>query len=213
VAVKSKLRNDNSSSSSMVIGSTIYDSKGNSVAKTTSTKSVSTKTTSTLTQTLKVSNPHLWNGLKDPYMYTVQVTVTVNGAIVDTVTQPLGLRTFKVDPAKGFFLNGKPYDLHGVAMHQDREDHASVPERVDVRHAALREAAVALGVELLDADRRAEHANGRTDGDRGEVGGDHEEPWAVSRSREPCPEETARRIGSIQFRRTAYRLRIRAFFP
>ena len=35
-------------------------------------------------------------------------------------TQPLGLRFYRVDSAKGFFLNGKPYHFHGVNRHQDR---------------------------------------------------------------------------------------------
>ena len=40
--------------------------------------------------------------------------------MVDSVEQPLGLRFYSVDPDKGFFLNGKPYHLHGVDKHQDR---------------------------------------------------------------------------------------------
>ena len=31
------------------------------------------------------------------------------------------MRSFKVDPKKGFFLNGKSYPLHGVSRHQDRK--------------------------------------------------------------------------------------------
>lgn len=36
--------------------------------------------------------------------------------------QPLGFRYYRVDPSSGFYLNGKPYDLHGVSRHQDRLD-------------------------------------------------------------------------------------------
>ena len=34
----------------------------------------------------------------------------------------LGIRTFSIDPQKGFLLNGQPYHLHGVSRHQDRQD-------------------------------------------------------------------------------------------
>jgi beta-galactosidase len=34
----------------------------------------------------------------------------------------LGLRSFNIDPEKGFFLNGQPYHLHGVNRHQDMMD-------------------------------------------------------------------------------------------
>jgi beta-galactosidase len=71
-----------------------------------------------------VPNPHLWNGREDPYLYTVQAAVMYwpEDMRNDVVTQSLGIRTFAVDPVKGFLLNGKPYDLHGVNRHQDRQD-------------------------------------------------------------------------------------------
>jgi beta-galactosidase len=40
--------------------------------------------------------------------------------VVDAVEQPLGLRSFRVDPERGFFLNGRPYPVYGVCRHQDR---------------------------------------------------------------------------------------------
>ncbi|MCX5683016.1 MAG: DUF4982 domain-containing protein, partial [Planctomycetota bacterium] len=36
--------------------------------------------------------------------------------------QPLGVRTFRFDAEKGFFLNGRPYPLRGVNRHQDFQD-------------------------------------------------------------------------------------------
>ncbi len=120
VAVKTKLKNDGSSSSSLSIETDVVDAKGLLVTKTTSSKTLSSKTGSTLTQNLSVKSPHLWYGTIDPYLYTVYVIVKASGKVVDVMSQPLGLRTFKIDPNKGFILNGKPYDLHGVALHQDR---------------------------------------------------------------------------------------------
>ena len=38
------------------------------------------------------------------------------------MTQPLGLRYYRIDPDKGFFLNGKHLPLHGVCRHQDRSE-------------------------------------------------------------------------------------------
>jgi len=75
-----------------------------------------------VTVPLSLASPHLWNGRADPYLYTARVEVSVGGAVRDTVEQPLGLRFFRVDPAQGFFLNGKYLDLHGVSRHQDRID-------------------------------------------------------------------------------------------
>ena len=66
-----------------------------------------------------VANPHLWNGLADPYLYQTFVEIYNGSNITDVVSQPLGFRWFSVDPNNGFFLNGRSYDLHGVDMHQD----------------------------------------------------------------------------------------------
>ena len=70
---------------------------------------------------IAMDNPHLWNGTEDPYLYRVQSQFLRNEEIVDQVTVPLGIRTFSVDPQKGFFLNGKSYPLRGVSRHQDKE--------------------------------------------------------------------------------------------
>ena len=66
-----------------------------------------------------IKNVHLWNGVKDPYLYKVK-GVLKNKQVEDEVNYNIGFRTFKVDPKKGFFLNGKAYPLRGVCRHQDR---------------------------------------------------------------------------------------------
>jgi beta-galactosidase len=69
-----------------------------------------------------VPKPHLWNGRKDPYLYRAIVELHSADTVRDSVEQPLGLRSYYVDPDKGFFLNGQPYHLHGANRHQDRQD-------------------------------------------------------------------------------------------
>lgn len=70
---------------------------------------------------LTIENVHLWNGLDDPYLYTVKAELICEGKISDTAETKIGCRTFCVHPEKGFFLNGKSYPLCGVARHQDRK--------------------------------------------------------------------------------------------
>lgn len=59
---------------------------------------------------------HLWNGVKDPYLYTAKATFGE-----DEISLPFGCRTIAFDAEKGFFLNGKSYPLRGVSRHQDRK--------------------------------------------------------------------------------------------
>ena len=71
---------------------------------------------------MEFNKPHLWNGMEDPFMYRVEVSIKENGKILDIVSQNMGLRYYNVDPEKGFFLNGKHLQLKGVCRHQDRAE-------------------------------------------------------------------------------------------
>lgn len=79
---------------------------------------------------IKIENVHLWDGLKDPYLYTAKATLICDGKEIDEISTRFGCRTFRIDPEKGFFLNGREYPLRGVSRHQDRPDigNALLPE-------------------------------------------------------------------------------------
>ncbi len=82
-------------------------------------------------ETLTVPGVRLWNGIVDPYLYTVRAELTAGGKVVDAIEQRVGFRTFSFDPKKGFFLNGKPYPLRGVSRHQDRPNKGNALSRAD----------------------------------------------------------------------------------
>ena len=68
---------------------------------------------------LTIENVHLWNGRKDPHLYTLVATLSKDGEELDKVSTRFGCRTFSVDSEKGFILNGEEYPLRGVSRHQD----------------------------------------------------------------------------------------------
>ena len=70
---------------------------------------------------MRIENARIWNGVKDPYLYTAQAVLTVDGKEADSVETRFGVRDFATDPKNGFYLNGKRYPLHGVSRHQDRK--------------------------------------------------------------------------------------------
>lgn len=72
--------------------------------------------------TVHIQNPHLWNGRKDPFCYTVLCELRDGDTVLDRVEKQIGIRWFEIHPKKGFFLNGKSYPLRGVNRHQDREN-------------------------------------------------------------------------------------------
>lgn len=87
---------------------TLKDAEGTVMAQSKGTKAV-----------FKVEQPHLWNGVKDPYLYRVTASLKRGEELLDQITSACGIRTFSVDPKRGFFLNGVSYPLRGVSRHQD----------------------------------------------------------------------------------------------
>ena len=109
---------------------TLKDSDGNTVATGRGTDAA-----------LTISNVHLWDGQEDPYLYTCEAVLTVDGKECDRVSTRFGVRSFRMDPKEGFFLNGRPYPLHGVSRHQDRKGlgNALTREHHDEDMALIRE--------------------------------------------------------------------------
>ncbi len=70
---------------------------------------------------LTIPSVHLWNGVEDPYLYTAEAVLIVDGVEKDAVSTRFGVRDFSYDAKKGFFLNGRAYPLRGVSRHQDRK--------------------------------------------------------------------------------------------
>jgi beta-galactosidase len=120
--VTTKLRNGGVADQSATVLCQILDAADQVVQSATVQQNVAAGANADATEDITLSSPHLWNGRKDPYLYTLRVTVSDGAIVLDTLDQPLGLRFFSVDPDNGFSLNGQKYDLHGVNRHQDRID-------------------------------------------------------------------------------------------
>ena len=71
---------------------------------------------------VSLRRPHLWDGRRDPFRYRAEVSLWRDGHEVNRVEQPLGLRYYRIDPDRGFFLNGRHLPLRGVCRHQDRSE-------------------------------------------------------------------------------------------
>lgn len=69
---------------------------------------------------LLIPNVHLWHGTRDPYLYNAKAILLLDGEETDTVETRFGCRSFRLDPERGFILNGEEYPLRGVCRHQDR---------------------------------------------------------------------------------------------
>ncbi|MDD4796220.1 MAG: glycoside hydrolase family 2 TIM barrel-domain containing protein [Eubacteriales bacterium] len=68
--------------------------------------------------TLRVDNPALW-GVDSPILYTLRTQVLLDGAVVDEVDTPFGIRSIRFDADDGFFINDVHTKLNGVCIHHD----------------------------------------------------------------------------------------------
>lgn len=118
--VQVKLRNSDTIARHLDVRVNVLRSDGTSATTASAAQTLAAGTTGLADLKMKLASPHLWNGVRDPYLYRVEVTLAERGRVIDAVTQPLGLRFFNVDPMAGFSLNGAYLDLHGVNRHQDR---------------------------------------------------------------------------------------------
>ncbi len=91
----------------------ITDAEGNEVAKT----EIPADTDAVK---LFIENPIFWNGVENPYLYTMTARLIKDGEIIDEVSDRFGVREFYFDSEKGFFLNGNHVKMKGVSRHQDR---------------------------------------------------------------------------------------------
>lgn len=69
---------------------------------------------------MAVTKPELWNGMDNPYLYTLKASIIEDGAVIDETDTRIGFRTIVFDSEKGCILNGKRIKLKGVSRHQDR---------------------------------------------------------------------------------------------
>lgn len=120
LAVRALLRNDGKRAARTDAVIKLVDAAGVTVAAKSVRLALRPRQTTTVEQDLTVPKAHLWQGVDDPYLYRLVVELQA-GKARDRVDQAFGIRQFRIDPDKGFFLNGKSYPLRGTGMHQDVE--------------------------------------------------------------------------------------------
>lgn len=119
VQVKAKLETKEKTAQNADLLIEIKDHTGRTVAGQKKAVRIAAQGVTYVNETLTLKNPRLWDGVRDPYLYSLSARLVSGSRVLDEVVQPLGLRTVEVIPGKGFFLNGRHYPMYGVCRHQD----------------------------------------------------------------------------------------------
>lgn len=140
VDVATRLRNSSQEDAEVTIAHYILDADGQTVSYTDGLMALPADTTAESSLQLTLKTPHRWS-VEEPYLYTVRTQVIADGQTIDSYDTPLGIRTFRFDAEKGFFLNEKPVKIKGVCMHHD----------LGCLGAAINERAIERQLEMLKA--------------------------------------------------------------
>ena len=103
----------------LTVTSTVKDSKGKTVASSSTSKELQFNGIFDLEDSILVETPHLWS-VDDPHLYTLVTSVSVNKKKVDTYETPFGIRTIEFRADSGFYLNGEHVRINGVCLHHDQ---------------------------------------------------------------------------------------------
>lgn len=114
-----KIANDSVRDGEIAIKVEIMDGDGNAAATGGTICSIPAGKNGEAKLHIKLPYPVLWNGTENPHLYHARIVLLQEEKMVDEYTQTFGIRTYRIDSDKGFFLNGKYVDLHGVNYHQD----------------------------------------------------------------------------------------------
>ncbi|HSU57422.1 MAG TPA: beta-galactosidase GalA [Candidatus Dormibacteraeota bacterium] len=122
IEVETSLLNTLTNAATAVVTCEIFSPAGKSLTRLTGSRRVPPESRETLELEAKLSSPVLWSP-ESPNVYKLVTSVAVGGKIIDQKETTFGVRTVGFDPANGFLLNGKHYELYGTCNHQD---HAGV---------------------------------------------------------------------------------------
>lgn len=122
LSIRTEVSNESKGAEDVQIASTVLDPSGKSVGKAMSSRTIAKEDERTYSHEIVIKSPLLWS-LEERNLYKLVTEASVNGAVVDRYETPFGIRTVKIDPQHGVFLNGKHVKVQGTCNHQD---HAGV---------------------------------------------------------------------------------------
>ena len=131
LSVKTRVQNESAQPRTVTIASVLKDQGGQRVGQASETLTLKPGEEHVMEANLPVSRPHLW-GVGNPYLYSVQSTVSTAGQAPDRVIERTGFRFFQMS-STGFTLNGKSTPLRGAAKHQESEASASAMSEAELR--------------------------------------------------------------------------------
>jgi beta-galactosidase len=97
----------------------VVNHKGVELAKREVVAKIAAGSSKEIETTIGLSDPQRWDIAK-PVLYQVKTVVYTNDKITDTYFTPFGIRTLRLTPNNGLYLNDKRVQMKGVNLHHDQ---------------------------------------------------------------------------------------------
>ena len=140
VRVENTVKNYGTASRNITIINRLINKESKTIAEVKSTRKLVAGEVFNLRQSFPSINSVILWSLQNPYLYTIETTVSENGKLLDRQTTPYGIRwiSWPVGKAKSsnqFYLNGKPVFINGIAEYEHLigQSHAFSPEQIRAR--------------------------------------------------------------------------------
>ncbi len=116
-----RARNDSSRAVHAVVTTRLRDASHQVVASARQPVLLPAHSTVQVALQATLPSPRLWQGVRDPYLYTSEAELAAAGSANgtrDRISFQAGIRDIRLDPQRGLMLNGANYRVHGVNVHQ-----------------------------------------------------------------------------------------------
>ena len=146
VSIKTRVVNDSALATTVNVSTILFDAAEKQVGTSSSSLSIAPGKDAEAAQKITVQSPALWSPAS-PVLYHAVSQISRDGKIVDTVTNPFGIRSLSWSADQGLLLNGKAIKLTGGSVHHDNGPlGAAAFDRAEERKVELMKAAGANAV-------------------------------------------------------------------
>ena len=116
--IRVKVKNALNHKQNIILRTAVFNNEGEKITETETPNSVLSNSITEVKQELSLNNPELWS-VENPNLYKAVTVIKSGNQILDEYSTVFGVRSFKFDAEKGFFLNGKHLKIYGVCDHHD----------------------------------------------------------------------------------------------
>ncbi|MCC8068000.1 MAG: DUF4982 domain-containing protein, partial [Clostridiales bacterium] len=118
IAVCMEIENKTAALKNIVLCAKVLDQDGHIAAEGNMPVTIRGNVMDTWKLRLFVKNPKLWDA-ENPNLYSYEVSICEESAVLDTETGTFGIRKMQLDPVNGLRINGRTVNLRGGCIHHD----------------------------------------------------------------------------------------------